>query len=83
LAKKASKLPDLKGIIYFDAVPPEALAELKRNNVKAITLEELEKLGENNPGTFNPPTADDIAVIMYTSGSTGLPVTSQYFFFSK
>lgn len=69
-------------MIYFDEVPAEALAELKKNNIRAISFDELVNLGKENPAPPSPPTPEDIAVIMYTSGSTGLPVTSSSSSFS-
>ncbi|KAF2403305.1 acetyl-CoA synthetase-like protein [Trichodelitschia bisporula] len=38
-----------------------------------LSIEELRKLGEENPAEPTPPSPDDLACIMYTSGSTGPP----------
>ena len=37
------------------------------------TLAEIESLGEKAPQSFLPPVASDVALICYTSGTTGLP----------
>lgn len=42
-------------------------------HLKVISFDELLKLGQDNPSDPNPPTKDDLALIMYTSGSTGTP----------
>ncbi|KAL2060140.1 hypothetical protein VTL71DRAFT_9962 [Oculimacula yallundae] len=50
--------------------------ELLRSSFPHITtfsFEELRKLGAENPTATTLPSADDLACIMYTSGSTGVP----------
>lgn len=42
-------------------------------NVKVMNFDELSKLGQENHADPIPPSADDLACIMYTSGSTGTP----------
>jgi long-chain acyl-CoA synthetase len=42
-------------------------------NLLFFSLAELEALGKANPATPVPPHPDDLACIMYTSGSTGNP----------
>ncbi|CCF42946.1 AMP-binding enzyme [Colletotrichum higginsianum] len=41
--------------------------------IQILSIEELRKLGEENPVEAVPPTTDDLCCIMYTSGSTGTP----------
>ncbi|KAK2013064.1 AMP-binding enzyme [Colletotrichum eremochloae] len=41
--------------------------------IQILSIEELRKLGEENPVDAVPPTTDDLCCIMYTSGSTGTP----------
>ena len=41
--------------------------------LKVVSFDELVKLGEENPVDAVPPSPEDLACIMYTSGSTGDP----------
>ncbi|KAJ3354361.1 long-chain fatty acid-CoA ligase, partial [Kappamyces sp. JEL0680] len=71
-----SKVPTLKHIIYSGKpVGKEELAALKESNpaLDFYSLDELRALGKANPVPPNPPSPDDLACIMYTSGSTGNP----------
>ncbi len=47
----------------------------KANNrgISVLLMNEVEELGESTTVEFTPPRASDLAVIMYTSGSTGNP----------
>ncbi|KAK6142351.1 hypothetical protein DH2020_022699 [Rehmannia glutinosa] len=71
LAAISSSLPTIKHIIYFDDDGSGVTQEI--DNWKVSSFTEVEKLGKNNPAHPNLPIKKDIAVIMYTSGSTGLP----------
>lgn len=71
----SSKLESLKHVIFFeddgDASDSSSYGDI--TNLKVSSFTELEKLGKKNPIRPRMPSKDDIAVIMYTSGSTGLP----------
>lgn len=41
--------------------------------IKIYSFQELQDLGAEHPAEPSPPTSDDLACIMYTSGSTGNP----------
>ncbi|KAK6117805.1 hypothetical protein DH2020_048432 [Rehmannia glutinosa] len=71
LAAISSSLPTIRHIIYFDDDGSSVTQEI--DNWKVSSFTEVEKLGKNNPAHPNLPIKKDIAVIMYTSGSTGLP----------
>eukprot|EP01126_Amoeba_proteus_P005535 TRINITY_DN1186_c0_g5_i1.p1 TRINITY_DN1186_c0_g5~~TRINITY_DN1186_c0_g5_i1.p1 ORF type:complete len:612 (-),score=97.94 TRINITY_DN1186_c0_g5_i1:416-2251(-) len=77
LARYVSQLSHIRYIIYCDAVKakPADLETLKRAGKDLITFEAFEKLGSSVVDKFppNPPKSDDLAVLMYTSGSTGMP----------
>lgn len=70
-----SSLTSIKNIIYFDdeesASDTSIISEM--SNYKVSSFSEVEKLGKDSPVSPNLPIKKDIAVIMYTSGSTGLP----------
>ena len=50
-----------------------ALESLKKAGIKVVTFDELLASGETSMIPVTPPKAEDIAVIMYTSGTTGMP----------
>jgi len=43
------------------------------SGIKVISYEDLKKLGEENPTAPVAPEAEDLACVMYTSGSSGTP----------
>eukprot|EP01134_Creolimax_fragrantissima_P006852 CFRG6852T1 len=71
IASVASDCPQLKHIIYNGEAPegvklPEGIAIHKFNDIVKTGV-------EMTTISLTPPAPEDIAVIMYTSGSTGLP----------
>ncbi|XP_011085413.1 long chain acyl-CoA synthetase 8 [Sesamum indicum] len=75
LAALSSSLTTLRNIIYFDDEDSSSGSTVTQEsgNWQVSSFSEVEKLGRNNPAQPNLPIKKDIAVIMYTSGSTGLP----------
>ncbi|KAK4429221.1 Long chain acyl-CoA synthetase 8 [Sesamum alatum] len=75
LAGLSSSLTTLRNIIYFDDEDSASGSTVNQesSNWQVSSFSEVEKLGRNNPTQPNLPIKKDIAVIMYTSGSTGLP----------
>lgn len=73
----AHKLPALKTIVTIGPLHAEAknIANLwsKQKNIRVFEMAELEEIGAKNP--LEPPivTADTVATICYTSGTTGNP----------
>ncbi|OJK03662.1 hypothetical protein ASPACDRAFT_75193 [Aspergillus aculeatus ATCC 16872] len=67
----------VKHVIYNtdQEVRKEDLDKLKSefDYLNVISIEELRKLGEENPVDPVPPSREDLCCIMYTSGSTGPP----------
>ncbi|XP_050207048.1 long chain acyl-CoA synthetase 8 isoform X2 [Mercurialis annua] len=71
LAAISSKLTAIKNIIYFEdgeSAIPESMSDWTVSSIS-----EVEKLGKDKPLPPSLPSKNAVAVIMYTSGSTGLP----------
>uniref|UniRef100_A0A7C8Z9C6 Long-chain-fatty-acid--CoA ligase n=1 Tax=Opuntia streptacantha TaxID=393608 RepID=A0A7C8Z9C6_OPUST len=71
----SSKLETLKHMIYFEEDGASSGSSISGNvdDLKVSSFHEVEKLGKDNPLNSRLPSKNDIAVIMYTSGSTGMP----------
>jgi acyl-CoA ligase (AMP-forming) (exosortase A-associated) len=68
LAEELGRCPDLRRIVLIDTVP--GIPELDLPDLDLVTWEQL--LDENGAG-FHRVIDTDMASILYTSGSTGLP----------
>ena len=69
------EMPNLK-IVATNFRPSEEMMKTAAEDENPLCLlhfPELEALGAENPKPINPPKKDDIAVLMYTSGTTGMP----------
>ncbi|KAA8524885.1 hypothetical protein F0562_011308 [Nyssa sinensis] len=75
LAAITSSLKTIKNVIYFADDEPASDSNISRSmgNWTVSSFTEVEKLGKRNPVHPRLPIKKDIAVVMYTSGSTGLP----------
>ncbi|XP_072981743.1 long chain acyl-CoA synthetase 9, chloroplastic [Typha angustifolia] len=80
--KELKKLIDISGqldtvnrVIYLndEGVPTEVSLAKKNTSWKVASFEEVQILGRENSVDADMPASSDVAVIMYTSGSTGLP----------
>lgn len=70
-----SSLTSIRNIIYFDDQESSSDTSVinEMSDCKVSSFTEVENLGRSNPANPNFPIKKDVAVIMYTSGSTGLP----------
>ncbi|KAJ6880583.1 hypothetical protein NC652_033805 [Populus alba x Populus x berolinensis] len=75
LAAISSKITSIKNVIYFE--DGETTNDLGLSAItsywKVSSFSEVEELGKNSPVPPSLPTKNGIAVVMYTSGSTGQP----------
>ncbi|RMX48628.1 hypothetical protein pdam_00007999 [Pocillopora damicornis] len=76
LSALIDRLPKVEHIVYLgNVVKKSALLGFSRR-VKVHSMHEVEEIGESQDDTSmirKGPSPSDVAVIMYTSGSTGLP----------
>ncbi|KAL5798146.1 hypothetical protein ACOSQ2_002966 [Xanthoceras sorbifolium] len=68
-----SSLKTIKNVIYFEDDGSETDLSGSLGNWTVSSFSDVEKLGRSNPVDPSLPSKNGIAVIMYTSGSTGLP----------
>ena len=79
LAKIMKKIPNITHVVVFnDLFTEKNLAEFKKTcplSVQVYTVDDVEKIGREGRTIeeFKSPVSDDLAIIMYTSGSTGNP----------
>ncbi|KAK3132467.1 hypothetical protein QOZ80_6AG0522210 [Eleusine coracana subsp. coracana] len=69
----SSLLQSVKHIIYIEDEPVEAETLKQINHWTTLSFSEVEELGKASHIDARLPSSSDTAVIMYTSGSTGLP----------
>lgn len=71
-----SSLKTVQNVIYFEDDGSETDLSGDFGHWKVLSLSEVEKTGKSNPIEPSLPSKNGVAVIMYTSGSTGLPKVS-------
>lgn len=83
--KKISEISGLletvERIICMDAEIPQDLSLVDRRAWTVTSMADVEKLGRENSIGADLPVSSDIAVIMYTSGSTGVPKVIKMWFY--
>ncbi|NXK94162.1 ACSL5 ligase, partial [Formicarius rufipectus] len=65
--------PCLKIIVLMDLFDKELKDRGAKVGIEILALQEVEELGKNNIRQPVPPKPDDIAVVCFTSGTTGNP----------
>ena len=60
-------------VVMEDAEDSSEIVCPSSMNWTVASLTKVQELGKEKPSQANLPTSSDVAVIMYTSGSTGLP----------
>jgi len=76
LLKVLDKTPTVEFIVYDGKPKADVLEKFKKirdGALRLIHVDDLEKLGKEHPHEPTPPKYEDIACIMYTSGTTGAP----------
>lgn len=74
VCKVLEKIPLIKNIIYFEGFN-KAVKEKFPEHIKLVPLSKVEETGKARalPSTYPKAQGKDMAVLMYTSGSTGIP----------
>ncbi|KAB5557185.1 hypothetical protein DKX38_008094 [Salix brachista] len=74
LAEVSGQLETVKCVICLDDEIPSSASEMVQSGRwRVVSIVDVEKLGRENPVDAALPLSADVAVIMYTSGSTGQP----------
>ncbi|KAF2292466.1 hypothetical protein GH714_023110 [Hevea brasiliensis] len=77
LAAISTKITTIKNVIYYEddgsATADDSSISGSTSHWTVSSFSKVEKLGKNSPLPPNLPSKNGIALIMYTSGSTGLP----------
>ncbi|GFS44188.1 long-chain-fatty-acid--CoA ligase 3 [Trichonephila inaurata madagascariensis] len=73
LKKILHKVPMVSHLVYMEGKKDESLEDIP-TSVKVVPFRQMEASGrEYLEANFTPPKSDDLAILMYTSGSTGIP----------
>eukprot|EP00301_Raphidiophrys_heterophryoidea_P004314 c11886_g1_i1.p1 GENE.c11886_g1_i1~~c11886_g1_i1.p1 ORF type:complete len:719 (+),score=150.47 c11886_g1_i1:58-2157(+) len=73
LLKIYETCPTLKYVVVIGEVPADAKTKLESSGIQVAGMEDIVKQGQEKPVPVTPPQSTDVAVIMFTSGTTGLP----------
>lgn len=66
-------LPNVQTVIYMEDQLNKTDTTGFKENVKILPFSQVVRQGTDSKFVGVPPSADDVAIIMYTSGSTGTP----------
>jgi long-chain acyl-CoA synthetase len=73
VAALAKDSPSLKAVILIGEATDAHRELAKEVGLDFFTFDEIEKAGANEPADPRPPQPDDLAILMYTSGTTSNP----------
>ncbi|CAA7405214.1 unnamed protein product [Spirodela intermedia] len=75
LVQISGQLDTVKRVVHIEdeGISTDVSLAERNTNWKVISFAEVKRLGRENPAAAQLPASADVAVIMYTSGSTGLP----------
>lgn len=84
LESLSSKLTFIENIIYFEDDDGTLNTDSSRDlrNWTIASIGDVEKLGKEDAVQPSLPSKESIALVMYTSGSTGLPKVCYFILFS-
>ncbi|XP_011498582.1 PREDICTED: long-chain-fatty-acid--CoA ligase 4 [Ceratosolen solmsi marchali] len=67
------KVPEVKNIIYMEDQLKKADTKGYKEGVRLLPFQHIIKVGSASSAASVSPSSEDTAIIMYTSGSTGVP----------
>ncbi|CAL1290484.1 unnamed protein product [Larinioides sclopetarius] len=73
LLKRIKETPTMQHIVTTTDVNQELTMLASEKDIQLYTYSEIENLGENYSTSVLPPQSSDVALICYTSGTTGVP----------
>ncbi|GAB4820224.1 hypothetical protein N2152v2_007270 [Parachlorella kessleri] len=74
LLEVLARCPTVKLVMVYGTRPHQRLPEVPSGSqARMMTLDKVKALGFKNPKPHRPPQPSDLALISYTSGTTGVP----------
>lgn len=65
--------PTIKAVVVYGTRPHQRLPDVPGISTQLVTLDRVKALGYKHPRPHQPPSPNDVALINYTSGTTGVP----------
>ncbi|ORM41797.1 putative kong chain acyl-CoA synthetase [Babesia sp. Xinjiang] len=73
LLRLREKLPNVKNLVVFDSLSAEEMEQAKNAGMTAVTMDELINRYRNKTLPLPKAKRSDIATVIYTSGTSGIP----------